>query len=826
MEENKTATAPSTVQNEQSIDIKAILYLCLSRWYWFVIAIILAIGIATYYLHKQTPVYTRYCKVLVKSDEKGHSAFNTSEFSDMGLFTSGVKINNELLTINSIDVIRETVRQLHLDMNYTVDGRFHPILLYDKSLPVKVDLVGAFDNASLAFDMEVGKDKARLTSFIFNGEEVAGEATAKLGDTVNTPIGQLCVMPTDYFQADQEYNIHVSHGAIERAARSYAAKLRVELSAKNSDVMTLSINDISKRRADDFLNMLVAVYNNNWLKDKNQIMVSTSLFIDDRLRLIEQELGNVDKDISSYKSENLLPDVNAVSNIYLSQNTATTNRILEINNQISITRYIRNMLVNETVKNQLLPANSGVNSATIEGQIGEYNSTMLRRNSLAANSSEENPLVIDLDNNLSAMRQAIISSIDNQLVTLNNQLASLQGTERQINQRLAANPSQARYLLSVERQQKVKEALYLYLLQKREENQLSQAFTAYNTRVIEEPNGPIIPTSPKRSMIYLIAIVIGLAIPALILFLREQFNTTVRGRKDLDKLTMPFVGEIPLAFSAADAKKQKKAARKKHDEQKGQEVKEGFAGGVVVKEGSRNVINEAFRVFRTNLEFMSKDGASNIFMFTSFNPGSGKSFIAINSAIALAIKNKKVLVIDGDLRHASLSAYIFSPKQGITNYLARQEEDIHKLIIQSNDYPSLSYLPVGLIPPNPTELLEDERFGNLLTQLGKEYDYVLIDCPPIDIVADPQIINKYVDRTIFVVRAGLLERNMIPELENIYAQHKYKNMCLVLNGTTGNDGRYGYGYRYGYRYGYHYGYHNNKYGYYGHDRGGYYHEDE
>ena len=826
MEENKTATAPSTVQNEQSIDIKGILYLCLSRWYWFVIAIILAIGIATYYLHKQTPVYTRYCKVLVKSDEKGHSAFNTSEFSDMGLFTSGVKINNELLTINSIDVIRETVRQLHLDMNYTVDGRFHPILLYDKSLPVKVDLVGAFDNASLAFDMEVGKDKAHLTSFIFNGEEVAGEATANLGDTVNTPIGQLCVMPTDYFQADQEYNIHVSHGAIERAARSYAAKLRVELSAKNSDVMTLSINDISKRRADDFLNMLVAVYNNNWLKDKNQIMVSTSLFIDDRLRLIEQELGNVDKDISSYKSENLLPDVNAVSNIYLSQNTATTNRILEINNQISITRYIRNMLVNETVKNQLLPVNSGVNSATIEGQIGEYNSTMLRRNSLAANSSEENPLVIDLDNNLSAMRQAIISSIDNQLVTLNNQLASLQGTERQINQRLAANPSQARYLLSVERQQKVKESLYLYLLQKREENQLSQAFTAYNTRVIEEPNGPIIPTSPKRSMIYLIAIVIGLAIPALILFLREQFNTTVRGRKDLDKLTMPFVGEIPLAYSAAAAKKQKKAARKKHDEQKDQEVKEGFAGGVVVKEGSRNVINEAFRVFRTNLEFMSKDGASNIFMFTSFNPGSGKSFIAINSAIALAIKNKKVLVIDGDLRHASLSAYIFSPKQGITNYLARQEEDIHKLIIQSNDYPSLSYLPVGLIPPNPTELLEDERFGNLLTQLGKEYDYVLIDCPPIDIVADPQIINKYVDRTIFVVRAGLLERNMIPELENIYAQHKYKNMCLVLNGTTGNDGRYGYGYRYGYRYGYHYGYHNNKYGYYGHDRGGYYHEDE
>lgn len=828
MEENKIATSSTVGQNEPSTDIKAILYLCLSRWYWFVIAIILAIGVATFYLHKQSPVYTRYCKVLVKSDEKGHSAFNTSEFSDMGLFTNGVKINNELLTINSIDVIRETVRQLHLDMNYTVAGRFHPILLYDKSLPVKVDLVGAFDNISLTFDMAVGNKEAQLSNFILNGEEVAGNAKATLGDTVITPIGQLCVMPTDYFQADKEYNIHVSHGAIERAARSYAAKMRVELSAKNSDVMTLSINDISKRRADDFLNMLVAVYNNNWLKDKNRIMVSTSLFIDDRLRLIEQELGDVDKDISSYKSENLLPDVNAVSNIYLSQNTFTSNRILELNNQISVTNYIRKMLINETLKNQLLPVNSGVNSATIESQIGEYNSTMLRRNSLAANSSEENPLVIDLDNNLTAMRQAIISSIDNQLVTLNNQLASLQGTERQINQRLADNPSQARYLQSVERQQKVKESLYLYLLQKREENQLSQAFTAYNTRVIEEPNGPIAPTSPKRSMIYLVAIVIGLAIPALILFLKERLNTTVRGRKDLEKLTLPFVGEIPMAYSAADAKKKKKAAHKKHEEQKDLEVKKGFAGGVVVKQGSRNLINEAFRVFRTNLEFMSKDGESNIFMFTSFNPGSGKSFIAINSAIALAIKNKKVLVIDGDLRHASLSAYIFSPKQGLTNYLGRQEEDIHKLIIESTDYPGLSYLPVGLIPPNPTELLEDKRFGELITTLGKEYDYVLIDCPPVDIVADPQIINQYVDRTIFIVRAGLLERNMIPELESIYMQHKYKNMCLVLNGTTGNDGRYGYGYRYGYRYGYHYGghygYHNKSY--YGSKGNGYYHEDE
>jgi capsular exopolysaccharide synthesis family protein len=815
-------------KESKPFDWKAILYLCLSHWYWFLISIVLALGFATYYLHKAVPVYTRSAKLLVKSDKEG---YDVVDFSEVGIMNGSSKIFNELITFSSLDNVEEAVRLLHLDMNYTIDGRLRPYLLYDKSLPATVDLLGNFDNVSAAFDMKISdKGKGvRLSDFVLNGMEVSGEVLAKFGDTINTPIGLMCVHATDYLEGDDSVEkrfdvIHVNHSSIQSAAKSYAGKLSVSLVDKNAEIMNLTVSDISPKRADDFINMLITVYNNNWLKDKNQIMVSTSMFIDERLELIEQELGNVDSDISSYKSENLLPDVDAASRMYLTQTSETSKRILEINNQISITRYIRNMLINETLKDQLLPVNSGVNSINIESQINAYNTMMLRRNSLVANSSEENPLVLDLDENLADMRQAIITSIDNQLVTLNNQLVSLQGTARQINERLAANPSQAKYLLSVERQQKVKEALYLYLLQKREENQLTQAFTAYNTRVVEKPHGSSAPSRPNRSRIRLIALALGLAIPALILFLKEKLNTTIRGRKDLEELSLPFVGEIPLAYNLADQKKKKKAARKKREEQKDQDVKEGFAGGgVVVKKGSRNVINEAFRVFRTNLEFMSKDKASNVFMFTSFNPGSGKSFICINSAIALAIKGKKVLVIDGDLRHSSLSAYIFSPKKGLANYLARQEDDIKQLILPSNDYPALSYLPVGTIPPNPTELLEDERFGALIEQFRNEYEYVLIDCPPVDIVADPQIINKHVDRTIFVVRVGLMERSLIPELENIHTQQKFKNMCLVLNGVTGNDGRYGYRLGYGYKYGYKYG---GKYGYHAKGQSGYYHEDD
>ena len=450
MEENKTnSTTQAESQNEQSIDIKAIFYLFLSNWYWFFISVVLTLALATFYLKRKTPVYTRTAKVLVKSDEKGRSAIDVSDFADMGLFSNGVKINNELLTINSIDNIIEVVQRLHLDMNYTVDARFHPVLLYDKSLPVTVDLFGALDNAFASFDMKITNKGVVLSDFVLNKEEKSGQVTAKLGDTVSSPIGPLCVQPTDYYQqGGYDEVIHVRHSSIEVTARAYASRLTVSLPAKQQvDVMSLTINDISKRRADDFLNMLIAVYNNNWLKDKNQIMVSTSLFIDDRLRLIEQELGDVDSDISTYKSENLLPDVNAVSRIYLTENSATANRIMEIENELSITRYIRNLLVSETQKNQLLPVNSGVKSSNIENQISVYNKMKLRSNSLVANSSEENPLVLDLDENLAAMRQAIISSIDSQLATLNDQLASLKGTKGLINTRLADSPGQAKYLL-------------------------------------------------------------------------------------------------------------------------------------------------------------------------------------------------------------------------------------------------------------------------------------------------------------------------------------------------------------------------------------------
>ncbi len=802
---NQKNTKPG--QPDDFLRIQDLLYLCLAKWKWFVLSLAVCLGFAAVYLLRTPAVYTRTASVLIKEDSKGKSvSSNLESFSEFGLFQSSTNVNDELIAFQSPALMTEVVKRLRLDMNYFVPGKFHRQVAYGLTLPVDVTINDLPENESAGFTLEVQPDGTLLLSdFTRNGTELDGkDIKGRLLDSITTPLGKIVIHTTPNYVKGETYTLYVGKSSLYNAVNSYASNLSVSLNNEKASVVDLSFRDNSTQRAEDVLSMLISVYNENWVKDKNQIAVSTSMFINERLGVIERELGNVDEDISSYKSEHLLPDVQAASSMYMTQSSATNAQILALNNQLYMTRYIRNYLANDANRTQLLPTNSGIESANIESQIAEYNKQLLQRNSLVANSSTKNPLVVDMDQALASMRGAIIKSIDNQIVTLNAQIKSLQQTEQQTTSRIAANPTQAKYLLSVERQQKVKEALYLFLLQKREENELSQAFTAYNTRIVTPPHGSMIPTAPVKKNILLVAFALGLLIPVVIIFMRENMNTLIRGRKDLESVTVPFIGEIPLF-----ARKKKGLFAKKP-----QEVKT-----IVVKEGSRNIINEAFRVLRTNLEFMTgKDKRSNVIVVTSFNPGSGKSFLTMNIAVSFAIKGKKVLVIDGDLRHASASSYIDSPAKGLSDYLGGRIDNLNEIIVADSKHESMDILPVGTIPPNPTELLFDERLKQVIDTVRERYDYVLIDCPPIELVADTQIIEKLADRTIFVVRAGLLERSMLAELEKIYGEKKYKNMSLILNGTEGSGGRYGYGY--GYRYGYHYGY---GYGYhYGSDekRGG------
>ena len=759
------------------------------KWYWFAISLFITLTIAVLYLLSTPPIYTRTAAILVKDNSKSSSSTSAmNDFSDLGIFKSNTNINNELLTLKSPTLMTEVVNRLGLNETFTIRKGLKNVDLYKVS-PVTITFCDKTE-VPLSFTIKFSSKEAfAISELEISGEDIGETLSAQMGDSIQTSAGIMIVSPTQEFtDAFIGTSIRYVRGSVRAAVDTYSNALVAELGNEDATIINLSINDTSIRKAEDILNTLIEVYNENWIRDKNQIAVSTSQFISDRLGVIESELGHVDENISSYKSEHLLPDVQAASSLYMAQSAENNKELSTLNNQLSTAQYIRREL-NTKQLDQTLPANSGIVSANIETQISEYNNLVLDRNRLIANSSEKNPLVKNMASSLQSMQRTIIQSVDNLIVSLNTQIRSLRRQEEATTNRLASNPNQAKYLLSVERQQKVKEELYLYLLQKREENELSQAFTAYNTRLITAPRGSMFPTAPRKMNILLVAFAVGLLVPAVGIFMKENMNTKVRGRKDLENLSIPFIGEIPQ-YSGT----KKKWWEFKHRKRQDMKI-------IVVNEGNRNIINEAFRVLRSNMDFMaSKDNNQHVFVLTSFNPGSGKSFLAINIAISFAIKKKKILVIDGDLRHRTVSSYVDSPNKGLSDYLNNQIEDWKEIIVSYKGYTNLHILPIGTIPPNPTELLEDSKLSMLIEALRPEYDYIFIDCPPVDIVADAQIIEKWADRTIFVVRSGLLDRSMLSELENMYTGKRFKNLSMILNGTESTGGRYGY------RYGYHYGY--------------------
>lgn len=799
MSENQTN---ASFRQEDSLNIKDLMLLYLSKWRWFLLSLAVCIGLAVVYLLRTPSVYTRTATLLIEDNDKGGSiSASEMSFADLGLFQSNTNVNNEIIAMSSPALMQDVVRRLHLDMTYSADGRFHDEVLYGSTLPVTVALNEFTDGESASLTMYVDTSGAvSLYDFrtVLNGENVRYKdvVQGKVGETVETPLGGIVVNPTAFFhRVGSGMEITVSKSTLYGATTAYSSKLTVSLLQKEATVVSLSMKDVSVQRAVDVLNTLISAYNESWVSAKNQIAVSTSAFIDDRLRVIEHELGAVEEDISSYKSKNLIPDLQASSDLYIQQSSETEVKLLELSNRMYMVRYISDYMSREENAFELLPAGTGIESTGIEGQILEYNNKLLERNYLVASSSTSNPLVVDADQALQSMRATILTSLENYTVMLQNQMESLRQQESKATDRIAATPDQAKYLLSVERQQKVKESLYLFLLQKREENELSQAFTAYNTRLITPPVGSIAPTSPARMQILLIAFVLGLVIPMGVFFLKENGNTRLRGRKDLESMSVPYIGEIPMC----DGKKSSIRYRLRNLTRRGAKNDDVE---VVVKEGVRNVVNEAFRVVRTNLEFMHVPSSGHVYMTTSFNPGSGKTFVTVNVAVSLAIRGRKVLVVDGDMRRATASRLLHSPSIGISDWLSGRETDMDRILFRTDIHENLWMMPVGTIPPNPTELLQDGRLKELFDALKDSFDYIFIDCPPINIVADTQIISKVADRTVFIVRAGLLERSMLPELEADFRDGRYPGLCMVLNGTVSKGGRYGYSYGYSYGYGY------------------------
>lgn len=769
-------------KNDQNINLLDLLMYLASKWKWFIMSVLIFGGIA-WYKYATTPyVYFGSATVIIKDPSNKTSTTGLDRFDN---FINKVNVANEMLQFNSKRLIREVVSRTHADVSYKMKDGLRNVELYTKS-PVAVSFADMLPEQYVAFTVTLlNKDSVEITDFSMaeNGERMVVE----LNDTISLNEGKVVVVPTNYMTESWiGVPVKVSKMPLDAVVSVYRNSIAVKQEEEESSILTLALKDNSSERAEDILNMLVNVYNEETIRDKNQVAVNTANFINERLIIIGQELGDVESDLESFKRENQTLDISSSASMYMGESQKYNSSALELETQLRLAQYIKEYLTDPKKEADLIPSNTGISDMNIENQIGMYNAAKLKRDRLISDSSDKNPVVEELNSSLRAMKQSIIRAVDNMIVSINVKRNDAQNREMRVQERLSAMPTKERQMLSIERQQKIKESLYLFLLNKREENALSQAMADNNARVIDSAEATKYPISPNRNKILALGILLGLALPTVSFLVIMFMDTRVHSRKDiLGAVSVPFLGEIPLD-------KNYKSSRK---------------GAANVYGYGDNVVTEAFRILRTNMSFMSrKDKPLQVITFTSFNSGAGKSFVAKNLADSLAYTKKKVILIDLDIRKGSLSHRMHKHGVGMTNYLADETIALNDIIHSCEK--GYDFINAGTAAPNPAELLMDSRLDNMVAELRKRYDYIVVDSVPVGLVADATIANRIADLTIFVVRAGRLDRRQLPDIEKLYQEKVLNNMALILNGADLEHRGYGYG-SYGYGYGYGYG-SNNK----------------
>lgn len=780
-------------EEESFINISDLWSMVWGHKWWYVACIAVCLVGAAFYLYRTPNTYVRTVKVMVDESEQDAAMRNLGVVSAGAMrLRSFNSVENEIEAFASPDLMQTVVERLDLQTRYVEKQVLRDVELYQNS-PIELVLAGS--NPQTGFSCIVsseGGDRIALSDFRLRGDKIKERVTGAFGDTLQTPVGALVIYSNEEYLEDFKDDIVVSWANSMAVAKSYSKRLNISLSGKESSVIVISLNDRFPSRSSAVLSSLVDVYNEVWIANKNRSAINTAEFINERLIIIEKDLSTVEQSLRKYKADNNLTDIKATAQSYIEESSYYATKSFEVNNQLSIASYIKDYLNDPSKKEDLIPSNLGLANASVELQIKEYNDIVLQRDRLKTGSGTNNPLIADLNTALASIRTAILGSVNNLITSLELQKNKLDSQEKQILSRISSSSGQELQLMSLQRQQKITQDLYVYLLEKREENELASLINVGNTRLIMRPNGPSEPVSPNKMMILFAALVLGFGIPFAVFFLMKMLDTTIKTKSDLDNLTVPFLAEIPQDETVS--KKLSLLRRTKASKN---------SSRIIVSHGKRDMMNEAFRVFRTNIDLMiGKDAGSQVIMFTSFNPDAGKTFTIMNIGASMALKGSRVLLVDLDLRRASLSKCLSESKSGVASYLNGKQPDYHKDINELA--PNLFVLPVGTLPPNPTELLLTEGFAEMISQMRNGYDYIFLDCPPVDIVADASIITDVVDMSVFVLRADLLDKKVLPQVESLYKSGKYRHMALILNGVDMKFKRYGYG-SYG-RFGYGYGY--------------------
>ncbi|MBN9285014.1 MULTISPECIES: polysaccharide biosynthesis tyrosine autokinase [Flavobacterium] len=765
-------------QNENNFSIREQIDKYLIHWRWFVLGVILSLVAAFLYLRYYTsPSYKAVSTILVKDDKKGGIASELAAFSDIGMLTGAKSsVDNEVEILKSRTLVENVIQRLDLNVFYIAEGRVKSSFLYKES-PIEI----VFTNKSKDFYLRnftyTIENKSNKRFFIYDDKEnKLGEYS--YGSEVKTKFGTLIVNKKleNLIDAEGKSNsnnpfvVHVKIVSLSKVTENFKSKLIVNPLSKNTSVIELSLTDPVKERAEDFLNALVRIYNEDAIADKNFISENTSRFISQRLELITDELDGVEKNVEGYKKQNKITDITSEAGLFLENASQYEKNVVETETRLKVVASMKEFLKNSKT-GDLLPNNitSDANTST---SIDEYNKLVLERNRILKSSTPNNPVVISLDEKIVSLKAGVDESLSRMQSALMIKKTDLDRQEGLLGGRISQIPRQEREFRILQRQQQIKESLYLYLLQKREETAISLAVTAPNAKVVDAANASDIPVSPKKSIIYLGALIIGLLLPFGVIYFIDLLDTKVKTRQDIEeRIKAPFLGDIPQSLSANE----------------------------LINATSRSGAAEALRIAKTNLEFMLNhvpDGQAKTIFLTSTFPKEGKTFVTANMAATIALSGKKVLLIGMDIRNPRLDDYIPIPAKGLTNYLSTKDDSIKNYIIKHEGFEEFYVLPSGVIPPNPAELLMSKKVNSLFEELKKEYDYIIVDTAPVSLVTDTMLVAHLADVFIYVVRANYLDKRMLGVPQIIYKEKKLPNMCMLLNDTDTTKG-YGYGYGYG-----------------------------
>ena len=766
METNeRSETAQSTFSIQEFIE------LVLRNWYWFIVSVALCGAVALYYLASTPKTYVRTATVVVKDTRKG-SGSEITAFNDVLGGIGRRSVDNEIHIFQSRRVMEQVVAKYNLDTRYSAKVGLRVVDMYGR-MPVTVEFIDAKPSEPVSFKYSIGENGDIIFTEFKDNEGYS--ATAKVGEVVATPFGNILTTATPYFEQNREMVISVSQYPLNDITEVYRKRLNCAIVDKMASVITLSMVDQVPLRAEHILNGVIEAYDMDAIADKQAVSNLTEKFILERLQTLGEELNNADVDIASFKQDNSLYSPSQEATMRAQETARLKEDALSLEANMEMTTYILNYLRDSDKTESLIPASavtiSGVSSG-MATQIEQYNKSLLEYKRLLASSSTSNPTIIDLGNQIAGLHSAVIASLESHIEGLKLRIEQINREQQLVDKRMQKSPTMEMELLSKARQQKVKEELYIYLLTKLEENSLSEATAESNARVIDHAYGSNIPVSPRSSIILLFSVIVGLCIPLAILYLREIMDTAVRSRRDLDAvLTIPFLGDVP-----------------QHNGK--------MANNIVVREDSRDALSESFRMLRTNLSFMSVNKQIQVMMFTSSVPHSGKSFLSSNLAYTLASSGKRVVILDLDLRLRTLSKSMGqrNNRRGITSYLSGKIESVEDIITPSEISPNLDFVYAGPKPPNPTDMLLSERMDSLIATLRAQYDYVILDSVPAMAVADALVMDRLVDLTVYVIRQGNLDRRELPEIEKLYREKKFHNMCTILNSATKSAHKYGYGY--------------------------------